>query len=128
VGGPSGYVPSYYPVAGPYYWRDPWGYNYLQAPLGRTSPQLQIDYVNITPNTLKEIEFGLVARGTLVALVRDVGTFTQGAEIKHTFGISHNVFPLGTGLPVCLALRATFEDGTKWVNPHLPHYEASLYR
>jgi len=127
VGGPVGFVPAYYPV-GPYYWRDAWGYNYMQAPYAQTSPQLKIDYMNVTPNPLKEIEFGLIAKGTLVAEVRDVGTFTQGAEIKHSFGLSHNVFPLGTGLPQCVALRATFADGTKWVNPHLPHYQASLYR
>jgi len=73
------------------------------------------------------IEFGLVANGVLRAEVRDVGTFSPGAEIKHSFGISANVFPIQTGLPQCIPLRITFADGSKWRNPALPHKNEKIY-
>ena len=62
-----------------------------------------------------------------MAEVRDVGTFSPGAEIKHKFGISTNVFPLQTGLPQCVPLGIQFEDGTKWRNPALPAHNPQLY-
>jgi hypothetical protein len=116
------YVPGYYPV-GRYAWQDVYGRTYYQYPLSTTAtanPQLAVDYVNVESKPIKSIEFGLVARGTLVAEVRDVGTFSPGIEIKHTFGLDPNVFPLSTGLSRCVPLRVTYEDGTKWKNPHLP--------
>ena len=127
-----GWMPGYYP-GGPYYWTDIYGRRYYQYPYPyRTTtseaPTLSIDYVNRTNQTMKEIEFGLVARGALVAEVRDVGTFSPDAEIKHRFGISPNVFPLGTALSRCVPLRVTFENGTTWSNPHLPALNASIYR
>ena len=48
---------------------------------------------NATNVVMKDIEFGLIVHGNLVAEVRDVGTFSPGAEIKHEFGLSPNVFP-----------------------------------
>jgi len=118
------YGPTYYggyPAAG---WRgawvDPYGYNYVQPPVTTANPQLAIDYKNITNKTMTHVEFGLVANGRLVAEVHDVGKFSPHAEIKHRFGISANVFPLQTGLPQCVPLRITFDDGTKWRNPKLP--------
>jgi hypothetical protein len=64
----------------------------------------------------------------LVAEVRDVGTFSHGAEIKHTFGLSPNVFPISTGLPECVPLRITYENGKVWHNPRLPHANPGLYK
>lgn len=130
----SGFTTGYYPAAGPYYWRDPYGYRYHQFPssvnttVHTTNPSLNISYVNVTPETLKEIEFGLIARGELIAEVRDVGTFSQGAEIKHRFGLDPNVFPTGTGRPQCIALRATSESGKVWTSPHLPKLNRELYQ
>jgi hypothetical protein len=127
----AGYTPGYYPGSR-YTWRDPYGHRYYQYPVTSTAhtttPTLNIDYVNTGPKPLKEVEFGLVAKGHLVAEVRDVGTFSQGAEIKHSFGLSPNVFPLGTGLAQCVPLRATYEDGTTWTNPRLPQANSSIYR
>ena len=120
-----GYTPGFYP-AGPYYWNDVYGRGFVQ-PTYTNNPTLAIHYVNITTKVIKSVEFGLVARGALVAEVRDVGTFSPGADIKHRFGISQNVFPIGTGLPQCLPLRVTFEDGTKWRSSHLPALSQSLY-
>ncbi len=119
--GPAFY--GYAPVA-PFGWHDVYG-NYMTQP--GVSPELSINYKNINPTkTAKSIEFGLVARGTLVAEVRDVGKFSPNITIKHTFGLSPNVFPLGTGLPLCVPLHVVYQDGTTWTSPHLPRLRASL--
>ena len=120
------YPPAYYP-ASPFYWNDPWGYRYYQPPFRASNPTLSIDYSNSTTTAMSAIEFGLVANGRLVAEVRDVGTFSPGAEIKHSFGISHNVFPLQTGLPHCVPLWIRFADGTHWRNPNLPALRNSAF-
>ncbi|MEO9263568.1 MAG: hypothetical protein ABI282_05705 [Candidatus Baltobacteraceae bacterium] len=127
MGSEVGFAPAFYP-AGPYYWNDVYGRNFYQPAYANNDPTLAIHYVNTGTKVIKTIEFGLIARGTLVAEVRDVGTFSPGADIKHRFGISQNVFPLGTGLPQCLPLRITFADGTKWRSNHLPALAQSLYR
>lgn len=118
------YSRGYYPASGRYYWIDPYGRRYYQYPVRSTTtsnPELAIDFVNTGSKPIKVIDFGLVAKGYVVAEVRDVGTFDTGAEIKHRFGLNQNVFPLGTGMAQCLPLRATFADGTVWTSPHLPH-------
>jgi hypothetical protein len=122
----TGYVPAYYPGGRYWGWPSVYGYNYYQYPV-QGSPTLNIDYHNATSVVMKDIEFGLIARGQLVAEVRDVGTFSPGAEIKHEFGISSNVFPLGTSIVQCVPLKITFVDGTKWKNPHLPALHKSIY-
>jgi hypothetical protein len=123
---PAGFVPGYYPY-GRYYWNDVYGYRYYQPGIA-SNPTLAIDYVNVSSKAATEIEFGLLARSNLVAEVRDVGTFSPNVEIKHDFGLSPNVFPLGTGLPRCVALRVVFANGSKWVNPHLPELRRALYQ
>ena len=123
--GPIGPVWSgyYWPAVGGYYWRDPYGYNVQQL---STPPELAIHYRNITTTTATTVDFGLIANGNLVAEVRDVGTFSPHAEIKHTFGLSPNVFPLQTGLPICLPLHVVFADGTSWTSSHLPALQHRL--
>lgn len=123
---PVGYVPGFYPYGGPYFWTDIYGYRYTQAQLSRDA-FLAIDYVNKSAVPIRSIEFGLVANGRLVSEVRDVGTFSPGAEIKHEFGLNPNVFPIQTGLPKCVPLRVLFQDGTRWKNPRLPALERSIY-
>ncbi len=120
-----GWVPAYYP-AGPYYWPSVYGVRYYQPPIRTANASLNIAYTNTTAKTMKEIEFGLIANGNLVAEVKDVGTFSPGAEIKHEFGLNPNVFPLQTALARCVPLRISFEDGTKWRNPHLPALRRKL--
>ncbi len=127
---PAGYVRGYYPGA-PFYWVDPYGFRYYQPPLlapAPAAPSLGISYTNTSPKTATTVVFGLIARGDLVAEVRDVGTFTTGAPIKHEFGLSPNVFPISTGLPRCVPLLVTFSDGTAWRNPHRPRAAGALYR
>jgi hypothetical protein len=122
----GGYTPAYYP-GGPYWgWPSVYGYNYYQYPVNG-NPTLSIDYSNATNVVMSKIEFGLVANGRLVAEVQDVGTFSPGAEIKHQFGLSRNVFPLQTSFAKCVPMRITFSDGTKWKNPHLPALQRSIY-
>jgi hypothetical protein len=122
----TGFTPAYY-GGGPYWgWPSVYGYNYYQYPV-HGDPTLNIDYNNNTGVVMKDIEFGLVAHGQLLAEVRDVGTFSPGAEIKHQFGLNPNIFPLRTGMAQCIPLKITFADGTKWKNPHLPALRRSIY-
>lgn len=125
MGGYAAY-PVGYVGPGPY-WGDVYGARYYQPPVTTTNPELAIHYKNISPKTMHQIEFGLVANGILKAEVRDVGTFSSGVHIKHRFGISANVFPIGTGLPQCVPLRITFADGTTWRNPALPPKNTQIY-
>ncbi|HZV77846.1 MAG TPA: hypothetical protein VFF63_08830 [Candidatus Babeliales bacterium] len=122
------YTPAFYPGwAGPYWgWPSVYGPTYYQYPV-EGEPTLAIDYVNVTQAVMRQIEFGLVVRGNLVAEVKDVGTFSPGAEIKHKFGLNPNVFPIQTSFAQCVPLKITFEDGTKWKNPHLPALQRSIY-
>jgi hypothetical protein len=123
----AGWRPAYYPYGTPYWgWASVYGPTYYQYPVARNGT-LGIDYMNVTSRVMKTIEFGLVARGQLVAEVRDVGTFSPGAEIKHEFGLNPNVFPLQTSLARCVPLRIMFADGTKWRNPHLPAMQRSIW-
>ncbi len=63
----SGYTPGYYPGGYGYgrYWGWPsvYGSMYYQAPV-ENDPTLGIDYVNATGVVMKEIEFGLIVRGS----------------------------------------------------------------
>ncbi|MGC1381649.1 MAG: hypothetical protein WA814_11580 [Candidatus Baltobacteraceae bacterium] len=124
----AGYTPAFYPRGyGPYWgWPSVYGLNYYQYPV-EGEPTLAIDYVNVTNVVMKDIEFGMLAHGSLVAEVRDVGTFSPGAEIKHKFGISKNIFPLQTSLIECVPLKIHFVDGSVWKNPHLPALRRSIY-
>ena len=109
------------------YWPDVYGAGFYQPPVTTSNPQLAIDYVNVSSKVMKEIEFGLIVNGVLRAEVKDVGTFSPHAEIKHRFGISANVFPIQSGLPQCAPLRIKFDDGSHWRNPHLPPKNHNIY-
>ena len=123
MGGYGGYASGWYGGR----WGDPWGYRYYQPPVTTANPQLGIHYTNVSSKTMSEIQFGLIVNNRVVAEVRDVGSFSPNAEIKHKFGLSPNVFPLQTGLPKCTPLRITFQDGTTWKNPRLPHKRTDEY-
>lgn len=123
----AGYSPGFYPYARPYYWGDPYGYGFYQPPISTASPTMYVDFTNITNRVMKTIVWGLYANGHLVAEAKDVGTFSPGAEIKHKYAISENVFPLQTGLPQCPALAITFESGKHIVNPNLPAVRREMY-
>jgi len=123
----AAYTPAYYPYAGRgYYWNDPYRRSYYQAPI-QPSGTLYIDWVNTSPDEIKVVDFALVARSVTVAEVRDAGSFTQHAEIKHKFGVSPNIFPLGTSKPACAVTYVEYANGAKWTNPHLPPSDKALY-
>jgi hypothetical protein len=115
----SAFGPAFYPYA-PYYWTDPYGFQYSQLAPGPGTGTLSIDYTNVTNKVMTTIDFGLIARGKLVAEVRDVGKFSPHIEIKHQFGLDRNVFPLRTALSACVPLHIIYADQTTWTNPHLP--------
>jgi hypothetical protein len=123
----SGFAPAFYPFT-PYTWVDPYGFPYSQFPPTASSGTLSIDYMNVSSRVMTTIDFGLVARGKLVAEVRDVGKFSPKAEIKHQFGLDPNVFPLRTALSTCVPLHIVFADGTSWKNPHLPPNRHDIYK
>ncbi len=119
----GGWMSGYYPRYGyPYYW--PWpsvyGFTYYEPPITSSNPELGIDFTNVSDRVMREVEFGLVGNGNLLAEVKDVGKFSPGAEIKHRFGLSNSIFPLPTSVTECVPLRITFMDGTQWESPHLP--------
>ncbi len=89
------------------------GSTHYQAPL-RSDPTLTIGYTNLAPKAIRSIDFALIAKGRIVADVRDVGNFAPGAKIQHKFALSPKIFPLGTGLAVCAPLSITYADGTTW--------------
>jgi hypothetical protein len=100
-------------------WIDVWGrwhpgpfFPYWDAFLG-------VSFRNTAPVVATEIDFGLVARGYLVDVARDVGTFSPGVLIEdHEFTMARDVFPLGTAYPFCEVLRVKYANGTVWENPH----------
>jgi hypothetical protein len=121
----SSFAPAYYPFA-PYYWTDPYGFQYSQVAPIAGNGTLAIDYTNVTSKVMTTIDFGLVARGKLVAEVRDVGKFSPHIEIKHQFGLDRNVFPLRTALSKCVPLHIIYADQTTWTNPHLPPADSHM--
>jgi hypothetical protein len=62
-----------------------------------------------------EVVFALETHGYVLDRIVDVGTFSTGVTIKHTFG--ENESPLDLHVAVA---RATFADGAVWVNPDVP--------
>lgn len=121
------YTPGFYPYARPYYWADPYGYGFYQPPVTTASPTMYVDFKNLTNQVMTTVVWGLVANGHLVAEAKDVGKFSPGIEIQHKYAISENVFPLQTGLPQCVALSITFEDGKHLRNPNLPQVRREMY-
>jgi hypothetical protein len=63
-----------------------------------------------------EVVFDLVAHGYVLRSLDDVGSFATGVTIKHTFGENESASDLRVAVD-----RATFADGTVWVNPDVPH-------
>lgn len=78
---------------------------------------LAIGYQNRSRLIATEVHFGLVVRGSLVAVVKDVGIFAPGAIIEHEFVVSREIFPLPTNAPFCEVLHVKYADGSNWFNP-----------
>jgi len=118
-----GYSDGYYPGT-PYYWDDPYGLAYYQTPASSPS-RLFIDFINITPKTMKTAVFGLVVSDILISEVRDQGTFSPNAEIKRRYGIKPPATPRVK--PACVTLKVEYTDGTSWTLKPLPVAENAIY-
>jgi hypothetical protein len=101
-------------------WIDPYGHQHSSGVFPSDEGFLGIDYQNGAKTPAAEIDFGLVARDSLVATAKDIGTFSPGIPIDHEFIISREVFPLGTAFPYCAVLRVKYRDGSEWRNPNPP--------
>lgn len=101
-------------------WIDPYGKYHAKGNFPYTVGFLAIEYTNEARKPASEIDFGLVARGALVALAKDAGTFNPGTRITHEFTVNPEIFPIGTELPYCSVLRVKYADGTEWRNPNPP--------
>lgn len=112
--------PHRHTVSGAHPWIDPYG-NY-HGPLNFPYYEgfLAVTYVNNAAKPAKEIDFGLVARGSLIAITKDAGTFSSGAKIEHEFSVDPSIFPVGTMYPYCAVLRVQYADGSVWRNPNPP--------
>lgn len=96
------------------YWVDAWGRPYTEP---GTTASLSIDFTNVGAQPATAVDFGLVVHTVLVAEMRDTGTFTPGAQISHTLGISASVLPVRNAR--CVPLRVKWADGTYWKSPEL---------
>ena len=101
-------------------WIDPYGIYHSALQFPYTEGFLAITYTNEATKTVKEVDFGLVSRGSLIAVAKDVGTFTTGAKIDHEFSLDPEVFPIGTAFPYCAIMRVQYTDGSVWENSNLP--------
>lgn len=102
-------------------WIDVWGRWHPGPYFPYWDAFLAISYRNTAPVAATEVDFGLVARGILVAVARDIGTFSPGVLIQgHEFQIARDVFPLGTEFPYCAVMRVKYADGSAWDNPNPP--------
>lgn len=101
-------------------WIDPYGIYHTAHDFPYTVGYLGVVYTNDAPKDAKEVDFGLVSRGSLIAIAKDVGNFTTGVKIDHEFSVDPEIFPIGTAFPYCAVLRVKYADGTQWRNPSPP--------
>lgn len=105
----------------PHPWIDPYGVLHSDVnTFPYTEGFLGIKYANQASKPATEVDFGLVSRGYLIAVVNDVGTFSPNVSIAHEFDVSPEIFPIGTSLPYCAVMRVKYADGTEWRNPNPP--------
>ena len=108
-------------MGAPHPWIDPYGILHTNV---NTFPYaegfLAITYANQASKPATEVDFGLVSRGYLIAVVNDAGTFSPNVPIAHEFDVSPEIFPIGTSLPYCAVMRVKYANGTEWHNPNPP--------
>ncbi len=81
---------------------------------------IQISYVNQTQKTASRVAFLVNYRGDVEHVV-DVGTFSPGATINHTFGQFSGLAYLGSRPNGCRVAAIRFTDGTAWRLHPMPH-------
>ena len=116
---PHGHAPG---TAHP--WIDPYGVMHSAADFPYGQRFLAISFENTAQKVAKEIDFGLVAHGELVAVANDIGTFAPGKPVRNEFTISPQIFPIRSEFPYCAVLRVKYVDGTEWRIPFAPQERA----
>ena len=101
-------------------WIDPYGLSHGESNFPSWDAFLTISYQNQASVAATEVGFGLVTRGSLVAVAKDRGSFSKDTKIDHEFVVTSEIFPLGTTPPYCSVLWVKYADGTMWVNPKPP--------
>lgn len=83
-------------------------------------PMAMIDFSNVSNDPITSVEFGLVAGGKVLAIVRDDGSFAPNARIMHAYGIEAAAVPPAGTIAECVPLRVHYANGTTWMNPSMP--------
>jgi hypothetical protein len=83
-------------------------------------PMAMIDFFNASSRPISAVEFGLIADGKLLAVLRDVGSFAPNARIMHAYGIAEAAVPPANATTECVPLRVRYADGATWMNPSMP--------
>jgi hypothetical protein len=83
-------------------------------------PMAMIDFLNASNASISSVEFGLVADGKLLAVVRDMGSFAPNVQIMHAYGLAEAAVPPTNTMTQCVPLRVRYADGTTWMNPNMP--------
>jgi hypothetical protein len=100
-------------------WIDPYGvWQYPPYTFPSWDAFLGITYKNEAAVAATEVDFGLVSRGNLVAVAKDVGRFSTGASVDHEFVISREILPVER--EYCAVLQVKYADGSTWKNPAPP--------
>jgi hypothetical protein len=74
-----------------------------------------ISFTNRDAATANDVEFAVETNGYVAKRFNDVGSFSTGTTIDHRFPETDPT----DGMRVAVA-RATFDDGSVWVNPQVP--------
>ena len=74
-----------------------------------------ISFTNRNAATANDVVFAVEDNGYVAKRINDVGMFSTGTTINHSFPETNPT----DGMRVAVA-RATFDDGSVWVNPEVP--------
>lgn len=89
------------------------------SPIQRTGG-ITIEFINNAAKPVKEVDFGVLYRAQPV-LVKDIGTFSQGVVIKHSFdNVLYGYTYFGPTPEICRVQKVVFEDGTVLQAPSQP--------
>jgi hypothetical protein len=76
---------------------------------------VDISFTNRNAATANDVVFAVENNGYVAKRFNDVGSFSTGTTINHRFPETNPT----DGMRVAVA-RATFDDGSVWVNPEVP--------
>ena len=106
-------------------WVDVYGVTHPVTDFPADQAFLAIAYTNTATKAAREIDFGLVSRGELIAIAHD-RDFERDGLVAHEFVILRMFHPrelpnrFNADLPYCAVLKVTYSDGSSWRNPNPP--------